>query len=80
MLPVEHNIYDMTDKERKRSKIDTLPGSLLEALQLMEKNDVVKNALGEHIFNEFLTAKYKEWDEFRTYVSQWELDRYLERY
>ena len=80
MLPVEHNIYDMTEKERKRSKIDTLPGSLLEALQLMEKNDVVKNALGEHIFNEFLTAKYKEWDEFRTYVSQWELDRYLERY
>ena len=46
----------------------------------MEKNDVVKNALGDHIFNEFLTAKYKEWDEFRTYVSQWELDRYLERY
>ena len=80
VLPVEHNIYDMTDKERKRNKIDTLPGSLLEALQCMEKNDVVKSALGEHIFHEFLTSKYKEWDDFRIFVSQWELDRYLERY
>ncbi len=80
VLPVEHNIYDMTDKERKRNKIDTLPGSLLEALQCMEKNDVVKSALGEHIFHEFLTSKYKEWDDFRIFVSQWELDKYLERY
>ena len=80
VLPVEHNIYDMTEKERKRNKIDTLPGSLLEALQFMEKNDVVKSALGEHIFHEFLTSKYKEWDDFRIFVSQWELDRYLERY
>lgn len=80
VLPVEHNIYDMTDKERKRNKIDTLPGSLLEALQLMEKNDVVKSALGEHIFHEFLSSKYKEWDDFRIFVSQWELDKYLERY
>lgn len=80
VLPVEHNIYDMTDKERKRNKIDTLPGSLLEALQLMEKNDVVKSALGEHIFHEFLSSKYREWDDFRIVVSQWELDKYLERY
>lgn len=80
VLPVEHNIYDMTEKERKRNKIDTLPGSLVEALQLMEKSDVVKSALGEHIFHEFLSSKYKEWDEFRMFVSKWELDRYLERY
>lgn len=80
VMPIENNIYDMTHKERKRSKIDALPGSLIEALNLLEKNDVVKAALGEHIYNEFVTAKYKEWDDFRTFVSQWELEKYLERY
>lgn len=80
VLPVENNIYDMTERERKRSKIDSLPGSLMEALYYMEKNDVVKQALGEHIYNEFLTSKQKEWDDFRTFVSQWEIEKYLERY
>lgn len=80
VLPVENNIYDMTEKERKRSKIDALPGSLIEALYLMERNDVVKAALGEHIYNEFITAKHKEWDDFRMFVSQWEIEKYLERF
>ena len=46
----------------------------------MDKSLVAKAALGDHIFKEFMTAKKKEWDSFRTYVSQWELDKYLERY
>ena len=78
--PVESNIYKLTSKERKKQRIDSLPGSLAEALEQMDKSLVAKAALGEHIFNEFKTAKKKEWDSFRTYVSQWELDRYLERY
>ena len=49
-------------------------------LELLEKSKVAKEALGEHVFKEFTEAKHKEWDSFRTYVSQWELDRYLERY
>lgn len=77
---VELNIYDMSYKERKKNKIDSLPGSLVEALYLMEKSEVVKAALGEHIFSEFINSKHKEWDSFRTYVSAWELDRYLERF
>jgi len=78
--PVESNIYKLTTKERKKQRIDSLPGSLSEALEQMDKSLVARAALGEHIFNEFMTTKRKEWDSFRTYVSKWELDRYLERY
>lgn len=78
--PVESNIYKLTSKERKKQRIDSLPGSLSDALEQMDKSLVVQAALGEHIFKEFRTSKKKEWDSFRTYVSQWELDKYLERY
>ncbi len=77
---VDANIFALTPQERKKKKIDSLPGSLAEALSLMEKSAVVKESLGEHVYNEFVTAKTKEWDSFRTYVSQWELDKYLERF
>ena len=76
---VESNIYALTDKERKKQKIYSLPGSLAEAIDYFEKNEVTKSALGEHIYNEFLTTKKKEWDQFRTYVSSWEVNRYLEK-
>lgn len=78
--PVESNIYKLTSKERKRQKIDALPGSLAEALDNLDKSLVAQAALGEHIYKEFMSSKKKEWDAFRTYVSQWELDKYLERY
>ena len=78
--PVESNIYKLTSKERKKQRIDALPGSLSEALECMDKSIVAQAALGEHIYKEFMTSKKKEWDSFRTYVSQWELDKYLERY
>ncbi|PWL76161.1 type I glutamate--ammonia ligase, partial [Candidatus Gastranaerophilales bacterium] len=78
--PVESNIYKLTTKERKKQRIDALPGSLAEALEHLDKSLVARAALGEHIFNEFMSAKSKEWDAFRTYVSQWEIDKYLERY
>lgn len=74
---VEANIYALTAKERKRYHIDSLPGSLAEALYLLEHSKVAKDSLGEHVFKEFTESKHKEWDSFRTYVSQWELDRYL---
>ena len=77
---VEANIYHLSEREKKRQKIDSLPGSLAEALEYMEKSMVAKQALGEHIYNEFVHAKRKEWDSFRTYVSQWEIDKYLARY
>ena len=78
--PVESNIYKLSAKERKKQRIDSLPGSLSEALEQMDKSLVTRAALGDHIFSEFMTSKKKEWDSFRTYVSQWELDKYLARY
>lgn len=77
---VDSNIYKLSGKERKRYKINSLPGSLNEALDLMERSTTVRSALGNHIFNEFLTSKRMEWDSFRTYVSSWEIEKYLGRY
>ncbi len=78
--PVESNIYKLTNKERKRQKIDSLPGTLIEAVDLMNKSLVANAALGQHIMNEFILAKEKEWDDYRTCVTQWEIDKYLARY
>lgn len=78
--PVESNIYKLTNKERKRQKIDSLPGTLIEAVDLMNKSLVANAALGQHIMNEFILAKEKEWDDYRTCVTQWEINKYLARY
>ena len=78
--PVESNIYKLSEKERKRLKIESLPGSLKEALDYMQRSLIAKTALGPHIVDEFVTAKEIEWDNFRTYVSQWEIDKYLAKY
>ena len=76
-LQVEENIYHMTSRERKRAKIDSLPASLDEALDLLEKDEIVKDALGNHIYDEFVAAKEKECDKFKTYVSPLEVEMYL---
>ncbi len=79
-VQVEENIYEMTPKELKKAHIDSLPGGLNLAVEMLEKDEVIKDALGEHILNEFITAKHIEWDSYRTYVTQWEKDRYLNAY
>ncbi len=76
-LQVEENIYHMTNKERKRAKIDSLPASLDEALELLDKNEIIKGALGEHIYNECVATKEKEVDTFRTYVTPLEVELYF---
>ena len=76
-LQIEENIYQMTKKERKRAKIDSLPASLSEALDLLDDDEIIKDALGEHIYEEFVSAKEKECDKFRTYVTPLEVDMYL---
>ncbi|HYF61938.1 MAG TPA: glutamine synthetase, partial [Herpetosiphonaceae bacterium] len=58
----------------------TLPGSLGEALDALKQDTVIQAALGEHIFDRYVEAKQQEWHEYRLYVSQWELDRYLPIY
>ena len=78
--PVEMNIYNLTEKERKKMKIDNLPRDLEEALHYLSKNETIKHALGEHIFNEFMEAKEREWKAFRGHISNWEINKYLSMY
>jgi glutamine synthetase len=76
--PVEEDVYEFTKSELDEKNIAMLPGSLGEALAEMEKSNLIKDALGEHAFINFLRAKRAEWDEYRIRVTPWEIDRYLE--
>jgi glutamine synthetase len=75
--PVEANVYKMSAEERQRRGIGQLPGSLLEALQLTEKSKLVREALGDHVFNHFIENKNVEWDRYRIQVTSYEIDKYL---
>jgi len=78
--PVTANVYEMSARERGRLKIKSLPADLGEALEQLEKDTVLKDALGEHIFSHFLTAKRMEWSNYISQVHPWEVDRYLTMY
>jgi glutamine synthetase len=73
------NLYQLTDAERMAEGIDTLPQSLSDALDEMERSDLVAEALGEHVFEWFIRNKRNEWMDYKTHVTQFELDRYLAR-
>jgi glutamine synthetase len=75
--PIEENVYEMTEEERQRRNIGTLPGSLLEAIKLTEESEVVRKALGNHVFDAFIKNKKIEWDMYRSQVTDYELKRYL---
>lgn len=78
--PVNKNIFTMSQREKRRLKIDELPSSLSDALDFLEKNAVMKAALGEHIFAHYLRAKREEWHEYLSQIHPWEQDRYLHAY
>jgi len=75
--PIEENVYEMTEEERQRRGIETLPASLLEAIQLTEKSELVRKTLGDHVFNAFIENKKIEWNNYRTQVTEYELNKYL---
>jgi glutamine synthetase len=75
--PLEVSAYEMEDIERKALKIDELPGSLIEAIEIAENSKLLKDTLGEHIFNQFIQNKKIEWDNYRTQVTDFELRKYL---
>ncbi|GFI60862.1 glutamine synthetase [Clostridiales bacterium] len=74
---ITENIFHMTRRERKAKNIDSLPGSLYEAVEEFEKDDIIKNALGNHIVDQYIAGKEKEWDEYITRVSSWEVEKYI---
>jgi len=78
--PVNKNIFEMSQREKRRHKIDELPGDLSEALKELRKDEIVKGALGEHLTTQFLEAKSAEWAKYIAVVHKWELDEYLARF
>lgn len=74
------NIFDMTPEEREADGITSLPGSLEEAVDEFENSEFIKESLGEHVYTKFIEAKRKEWEGYRTSISQWEIDTYLAKY
>jgi glutamine synthetase len=70
----------MSSRERRKYRIDELPRDLHEALEMLDRDTVVKDALGTHICERFVEAKREEWQEYIGKVSEWELERYLSVY
>ena len=78
--PVNKNVYTMSQRERRRLKIDELPGTLNLAIQEFKKSKLMQEALGEHISTHYVAAKEAVWKEYIAQVHAWEHDRYLRRY
>ncbi len=77
---IDGNIYEMTENQRKRKKVAALPASLEEALNELKKDTYIQEVLGEHVYEKYVEAKTMEWNEYRTRISQWEVQRYLAKY
>jgi glutamine synthetase len=75
---VEKNIYALSDKEKEKYNIHNLPESLGHALAFMEESKLLKETLGDHIYNNFLHVKRTEWEQYRKHVSPWEIEKYLQ--
>ena len=77
--PVEEDIFHMSDAEKQKFNIDVLPDSLHSAVSLTEKSELVREALGEHVFTKFIENKKIEWDNYRIRVTDYEINQYLPR-
>ncbi len=76
-LPVPHNLYEMSPKERAKLGIKSLPEDLLEAIRITEKSKFLRQALGTEIFDFFIRNRKEEWDRYKSQVTEYELKRYL---
>ncbi len=77
---ITENIFAMDQKTREANGIASLPGTLIDAVINMESDPLIKDVLGEHAFSHYVEGKRAEWDEYRTSVSQWEVDKYMVNY
>ncbi len=78
--PVDTNVWKLSEEERRKYQMDTLPANLGEAVAELEADDVLCDALGDHIASHFIQAKKAEWSEYISQVTEWELESYLARY
>ena len=78
--PVEESLFEMDAARIAEKGIRELPGTLGEAIDELERDEVICEALGDHVLSRFVEAKRREWDEYRTQVTPWEVERYLEAF
>lgn len=77
--PVNDNLFDLSEEEIENKRIESLPETLHEAIEVFKKSAICKNVLGEHLFYKYVEAKEREWKDYHTTVSDFELKRYLDR-
>lgn len=77
---VNCNIFAMTEDEKKLMGIERLPGTLIEAVEELEKDEFIRETLGEHVANKYIEAKKEEWNRYRAQVTDWEINEYLNRF
>lgn len=78
--PINEDIFHMDEETRAAKGIESLPGSLKEALNTLESGEIGHNTLGDHVYNEYVSMKKAEWDSYRTAVHQWEIDNYHSKF
>ena len=77
---IYEDLYRMDDKGRAKLGVDSLPADLNEAIGTFMKDEIIKEAMGEHVTAKLTEAKKVEWNEYRRHVSEWEIKRYINRY
>lgn len=77
---IDCNIFELSEEERKSRMVEMLPGTLQEAINELEKDEFVRSVLGEHVSEKYIQAKQKEWDEYKSQVSDWEVGQYLYKF
>ena len=77
---VDCNIFEMSNEQKMASGIDEIPGTLIEAIYEMEKDGLIKEVLGEHTFAKYISAKKDEWHRYRSQVTEWEINEYLNKF
>lgn len=77
---MNENIYEMTREQREAVGVEDLPSTLYTALKALREDKVIQDALGPHIYRQFHGNKSVEWDMYRSQVSEWEIDQYLNQY
>ena len=75
--PIEKDIFELSNDEKEELGIETLPGNLNQAIEKAEQSELVRKALGDHIFNNFITSKKIEWNEYRSRVHPYEIEKFL---
>ena len=78
--PVDLNVYDLSPEKRTSLGIRTLPANLKDALDHLEEDRVIRDALGEHVFDNLMRLGTLEWEAYNTFVHPWEIERYINNF